>query len=78
MVPEEHEVLQAVKAFNRAFAANDPAAYFAFVDDALTLLLPSSPYRIEGKAPDREEFEYCLDRGWTRVGFFQELQPLVR
>jgi len=27
---------------------------------------------------DREEFEYSLAKGWTKVGYFQELQVKVR
>ncbi len=74
----EREVFETVRAFNRAFAANDPETYFTFVDDGITLLLPSCPYRVDGKADDREEFEFGLGRGWTRVGYFQEMQPKVQ
>lgn len=74
---EQQEVLQTVREWNNSFAANDPATYFQFIHDDITLFLPGSPYRIEGKQDDREEFEYSLKKGWTRVGYFQELQPKV-
>jgi ketosteroid isomerase-like protein len=78
MTPVENEVWSVVEAFNRTFAANDPDRYFQFLDENLVVLIPSSPYRIEGLQDDREEFEYSLRAGWTRVGYFQELQPLVQ
>ena len=52
--------------------------YFQFIHDDVTLFLPACPYRIEGKQDDREEFEYSLKKGWTRIGYFQELQPRVQ
>ena len=67
-----------VEAFNRAFASNDSERYFAFIDDAITVLTPSNPYRIEGIVDDREEFEWGLRAGSGKVGYFQELQPQVR
>jgi ketosteroid isomerase-like protein len=75
---QEQQVLDTVKAFNRAFAQNDRDTYFSFIDDSLTVIIPACPYRIDGVGDDREEFEYSLDKGWTRVGFFQELQPNVQ
>ena len=72
------EVLEVIRAFNEAFAANDPERYFRFVDPEIVVLTPSSPYRVEGRADDREEFEWGLRTGRSRVGYFQELQPLVR
>lgn len=75
--PEQH-VWQVVEAFNQAFASNDPEHYFAFIDEEITVLTPSNPYRIEGIADDREEFEWGLKRGSGKVGYFQELQPQVR
>ncbi len=75
--PEQH-VWQVVEAFNRAFASNDPERYFTFIDDEITVLTPSNPYRIEGIADDREEFEWGLRAGSGNVGYFQELQPQVR
>jgi ketosteroid isomerase-like protein len=78
MTPEELEVWKVIEAFNRAFAANDPERYFTFIDEDIVVLIPSSPYRIEGVKDDREEFEYSLRTGSTRVGYFQELQPLIQ
>ncbi|HEY0512831.1 MAG TPA: nuclear transport factor 2 family protein [Thermoanaerobaculia bacterium] len=78
MTDAEREVWNVVEAFNRAFAANDPDRYFKFIDDDIVVIIPSSPYRIEGVKDDREEFEHSLRAGGTRVGYFQELQPLVR
>ena len=75
---EQQEVLQTVREWNNSFSANDPETYFRFIHDNVTLFLPASPYRIEGKQDDREEFEYSLKKGWTRVGYFQELQPNVQ
>ena len=75
---EQIEVLETIEKWNNAFAANDPVAYFQFIHDEITLFLPASPYRVEGKQDDREEFEYSLKKGWTRVGYFQELQPKVQ
>ena len=76
--PEQAEVWQTITAFNQAFAANDVDTYFSYIDEDLVVIIPSAPYRIEGKAADREEFEYSLSQGKTRIGYFQELQPLVR
>jgi ketosteroid isomerase-like protein len=78
MTAEEREVWSVVEAFNRAFAGNDPERYFTFIDEDIVVIIPSSPYRIEGIRDDREEFEYSLRAGATRVGYFQELQPLVQ
>ena len=75
---EQLEVMNTVKAWNNAFAANDPETYFQFIHNDITLFLPSCPFRIEGKQDDREEFEYSLKKGWTRIGYFQELQPKVQ
>ncbi|HMG91465.1 MAG TPA: nuclear transport factor 2 family protein [Chryseolinea sp.] len=75
---EQLDVLATIKKWNTAFAANDPGTYFQFIHDEITLFLPTSPYRVEGKQDDREEFEYSLKKGWTRVGYFQELQPKVQ
>ena len=74
----KQEVLEVVKTWNDFFSANDPDSYFSFIHDDLTLYVPSSPYRIDGKDIDREEFEYSLGKGWTKVGLFQELQPQVQ
>lgn len=75
--PTEHEVLQVITAFNRAFAANDPDTYFAFIDEDVVVLTPSNPYRVEGLAADREEFEIGLREGYSRVTYFQEMQPRI-
>ncbi|NWF70646.1 MAG: nuclear transport factor 2 family protein [Chloroflexi bacterium] len=72
------EVWQVIEAFNKAFAANDSATYFTYIDEAISVITPSNPYRIEGLADDREEFEFGLREGYSRVGYFQELQPEVR
>ncbi len=74
----EKEVFDVIKAFNKAFAANDVAIYFSFIHENITLFIPSSPYRIEGKIDDKEEFVWSLERERTKVGFFQELQPKVQ
>lgn len=71
----ESEVWSVVKAFNRAFAANDPERYFGLVANEISVLTPSNPYRVEGIDDDRAEFEAGLRSGATRVHFFQELQP---
>jgi len=69
--------LEVVRAFNRAFAANDSDAYFRFVAEEIVVLVPASPYRMEGRADDRQEFEWGLRAGRQKVGYFQELQPRV-
>jgi ketosteroid isomerase-like protein len=78
MTPQETEVWQVIRAFNEAFAANDVNRYFTYMDDDLVVIVPHSPYRIEGIAHDREGFEYSLKTGSGRVGYFQSLQPLIR
>lgn len=72
------EVWVVIEAFNRAFAANDPARYFAFIADEITVLTPGNPYRVEGVADDREEFELGLRAEYSRVEYFQEMQPRVQ
>lgn len=42
------------------------------------MLTPSNPYRVEGIAADRAEFEAGLRSGATRVHFFQEMEPNVQ
>lgn len=74
----EGEVLEVIRGFNDAFAANDPDRYFSYVAEEIVVLVPSSPYRVEGIIADREEFEWGLRTGRTRIGYFQELQPDVR
>jgi ketosteroid isomerase-like protein len=73
----DQEVWQVIKDFNRAFAANDSDTYFTFIDNDISVLTPSNPYRVEGIVDDREEFEFGLREGYSRVGYFQELQPKV-
>jgi ketosteroid isomerase-like protein len=75
--PAAAEVWAVVTDFNRAFAANDPERYFSFVDETITVLTPGNPYRVEGLRADREEFEFGLRAGYSRVGYFQEMQPRV-
>lgn len=72
------EVWKVVQAFNRAFAGNDVERYFSFIGEDVTVLTPGNPYRVEGLPADREEFEFSLRTGTTRVGYFQEMQPHVR
>lgn len=66
-----------VRQFNQAFAANDPDRYFTFIDPDITVITPGNPYRIEGIEHDREEFEFGLKKGYSRIGYFQELQPAI-
>jgi ketosteroid isomerase-like protein len=75
---DQAEVWSAVEALNQAFAKNDPEKYFDWIDEEITVLIPSSPYRIEGIVDDREEFEFGLREGYTKVGYFQELQPKIQ
>lgn len=75
--PEQAEVWEVIRGFNQAFAANDPDAYFAFIDPAISVIVPGNPYRVEGIEHDREEFEFGLKQGYSRVGYFQELQPAI-
>jgi len=72
------EVWQVVRGFNQAFADNDPEQYFQYIDEDITVLTPGNPYRVAGIAADRQEFEFGLQQGYSRVGYFQELQPEVR
>jgi ketosteroid isomerase-like protein len=76
--PTQREVWKTVEEFNQAFAANDPERYFALIDAEITVLVPGSPYRVDGVLDDREEFEFGLREGYSRVGYFQELQPKVQ
>jgi ketosteroid isomerase-like protein len=72
------EVWAVIEAFNSAFAANDAERYFGYVAEEITVLTPGNPYRVEGRADDREEFELGLATGASRVGYFQEMQPRVQ
>ena len=67
------DALATVRAWNAAFSENDPERYFALCDPAISVWTPSNPYRVEGLAADREEFEFSLRRGATRIGYFQML-----
>jgi ketosteroid isomerase-like protein len=78
MTGSEQEVWQVIQAFNRAFAGNDPEEYFKYIDPGITVLTPGNPYRVEGLEADREEFEFGLQQGYSRIGYFQELQPQIR
>lgn len=78
MAESEGEVWQVIQAFNQAFAENDPEKYFKHIDDDIVVLTPGNPYRVEGLIADREEFEFGLQQGYSRVGYFQELQPKVK
>jgi ketosteroid isomerase-like protein len=72
------EVWHVIEELNAAFARNDPAKYFSYIDSDITVITPSNPYRVEGIQDDREEFEYGLKNGSGRVGYFQEMQPKVQ
>ena len=78
MTSTEKEVLEVVKAWNDCFTNNDIENYFNYIHDDLTLFIPSSPYRIDGKKDDKEEFEWSISKSKTKVHFFQELQPTVQ
>ncbi len=75
---DEVPVLDVIKQFNKAFAANDPEKYFSYIDPEITVITPSNPYRVEGIKDDRAEFEHGLKTGVSRVGYFQEMQPKVQ
>ncbi|HMF45138.1 MAG TPA: DUF4440 domain-containing protein [Candidatus Udaeobacter sp.] len=74
----ESEVWHEVEELNKAFARNDVAKYFSYIDPNITVITPSNPYRVEGIEDDREEFEYGLKNGSGRVGYFQEMQPKIQ
>lgn len=74
----ESEILNVIKAFNKAFADNNIEEYFEFIHNDLTLFIASSPYRIDGKNVDKEEFVWSLKKERTKVSFFQELQLKVQ
>lgn len=74
---EQKQVWAVIEQLDRAFAANDPGAYFKLIGDEITVIVPSSPYRSEGKPDDMEEFKFLLNAGITKVGLFQEMQPYV-
>jgi len=74
----ESEVWHEVEELNKAFARNDVAKYFSYIDPNITVITPLNPYRVEGIEDDREEFEYGLKNGSGRVGYFQEMQPKIQ
>ena len=78
MTDSEREVWQVIRAFNQAFADNNPNDYFQYIDDDIIVLTPGNPYRVEGLDADREEFEFGLQQGYSHVGYFQELQPEIK
>lgn len=78
MSPEQLEVWSVVRSWNTHFAENRPEKYFPYLHDDITLFIASSPYRIDGLEDDREEFEWSLKAGRTRVAWFQEMQPDVQ
>lgn len=75
---EAAEVEETVKAWNKSFAENNAEDYFRFVHEEITVFTPSCPFRVDGKQNDREEFEYALKKGWSSVGYFQELQMKIQ
>lgn len=74
---EQAEVWRTVEAWNDAFEANNAAAFFDHMTPDVSLLTPSNPYRVEGIADDRQEYEFGLKNGYAEVSLFQEFQPLV-
>lgn len=48
-------------------AVNEPDADNEFVDPEVTVQTPADPYRVEGIADDREEFEMALGTARSRV-----------
>lgn len=75
---DQRTVWQVIVRWNRAFAENDVERYFEFIDQNITVLTPGNPYRVEGIIDDRNEFEFGLSTGRSKVGFFQMIQPLIR
>ncbi|MBK8484397.1 MAG: nuclear transport factor 2 family protein [Saprospiraceae bacterium] len=78
MTTAEKEILATVKAWNDSFKRNDNETYFTYIHDDLTLFIPSSPYRIDGKQDDKDEFDWSLSKSRTKVHFFQEMQPKIQ
>jgi ketosteroid isomerase-like protein len=78
MTTTEKEILAIVKAWNDSFTRNDNETYFTYIHDDLTLFIPSSPYRIDGKQDDKDEFDWSLSTSRTKVHFFQEMQPKIQ
>lgn len=78
MSEQEREVWRVIEEWNAAFAANDAERYFTYIDADITVMTPSNPYRVEGLADDRLEYEFGLRAGYSRVSLFQEIAPLVK
>jgi uncharacterized protein (TIGR02246 family) len=78
MSADEAAVWKVVETWNAAFAANHVERYFTFIDPDVVVLTASNPYRVEGRPDDRAEFSFGLDRGYSKVGYFEEVAPLVR
>lgn len=78
MSAEEREVWRVIEEWNAAFAANDANKYFSFIDDSITVMTSSNPYRVEGLPDDRAEYEFGLKKGYSRVSLFEEIAPIVR
>jgi ketosteroid isomerase-like protein len=78
MSEAEAEVWRVIEEWNAAFAANDVERYFSFIDESITVLTASNPYRVEGMPDDRAEFEFGLKTGYSRVRYFEEVAPIVR
>ena len=78
MTTAAKEILEIVKAWNDSFTRNDIETYFSYIHQDLTLFIPSSPYRIDGKQDDQDEFEWSLSKSRTKVHFFQEMQPKIQ
>lgn len=74
---EKQQVWRAVRAWNTAFERNDADGFFHYMHDDVSLFVPSCPYRIEGREPDRKGYDNGLATGRSRVVFFQEMQPLI-
>ena len=73
----QQAVWNTVVAWNDAFERNDTDAFFRFIDPEITVITPGNPFRISGVGPDRQEFEFSLQRGTSRVGYFQEIDPQI-
>ncbi|HMB64059.1 MAG TPA: nuclear transport factor 2 family protein [Eudoraea sp.] len=72
------EVWHTVQIWNDAFEKNDVDTYFSFIHPDLSLFIPQSPYRVDGKDVDIAEFVWSLQSGASKVKLFQELQPAVQ
>lgn len=77
IMDEKEQIWQAVRAWNTAFEQNDAEGFFRHMHEDVSLFLPTYPYRIEGKEPDRKGYDFGLATGHSRVAFFQEMQPVI-